>query len=264
VKKPSRKESRVRPNPRPVEPSAVEPATTALHGKVVLITGATQGIGLATAHALAAEGCHLIVCARDKTRLALVESELSCKDVRVLALTCDVRDEKSVGAMFAAVRKKFSGLDIVINSAGIAHPFRSVSELSLKEWDDVLATNLTGTFLVTRAAMPLLSRGSSIVNVLSMSSKRAFPNLAAYNASKFGALGFTSTLREELRREGIRVIALLPGSTDTPIWDTLWPEAPRHKMIRPETVAHALVAALKLPPESTVEELDLMPTGGPL
>ena len=166
--------------------------------------------------------------------------------------------------MLTAVGKQISRLDILINSAGIAHPFRPIAELKSKDWDDVLATNLTGTFLVTRAALPLMSRGSSIVNVLSMSSKRAFPNLAAYNASKFGALGFTNTLREELRPEGIRVIAVLPGATDTAIWETLWPEAPRHKMIRPETVAQALVAALKLPPESTVEELDLMPTTGAL
>ena len=126
------------------------------------------------------------------------------------------------------------------------------------------SANLTGTFLVTRGALPLMQRGSSIVNVLSMSSKRAFPNLAAYNASKFGALGFTNTLREELRSQGIRVISLLPGATDTPIWDTLWPDAPRQKMMRPESVALALIAALKLPPESTVEELDLMPTAGAL
>jgi short-subunit dehydrogenase len=97
-----------------------------------------------------------------------------------------------------------------------------------------------------------------------MSSKRAFPNLAAYTASKFGALGLTHALREELRSQGIRVIAALPGSTDTAIWDTLWPEAPRNKMMRAETVAQAIVAALKLPPETTVEELELMPTGGPL
>jgi NAD(P)-dependent dehydrogenase (short-subunit alcohol dehydrogenase family) len=166
--------------------------------------------------------------------------------------------------MFAKVSKQFGHLDILINNAGIAYPFRPVPEVSLQEWNDVLATNLTGTFLVTKAALPLLERGASIVNVLSMSSKRAFPNLAAYNASKFGALGFTNTLREELRSEGIRVIALLPGSTDTPIWKTLWPQAPRHKMIRPQTVAEALIAALKAPPESTIEEINIMPTSGPL
>ena len=151
-----------------------------------------------------------------------------------------------------------------VNSAGIAHPFRSILELKPQEWNQVLATNLTGTFLVTRAALPLMSRGSSIVNLLSMSSKRAFPNLAAYTASKFGALGLTLALREELRSQGIRVIAALPGSTDTPIWETLWPEAPRHKMMRAETVSQAIVAALKLPSETTVEEIDLMPTSGPL
>ena len=166
--------------------------------------------------------------------------------------------------MFAKLQKSFPRIDILINSAGIANAFRSVAQLDTGEWNDVLATNLTGTFLITRAALPLMSRGGSIVNVLSMSSKRAFPNLAAYNASKFGALGFTNTLREEVRSEGIRVVAVLPGATDTPIWETLWPEAPRHKMMRSESVAQAIVAALKLPPESTVEELDLMPTGGPL
>lgn len=229
-----------------------------------MITGATQGIGLATARALAHEGCDLLVCGRNRLRLAAAEAELAAKGLRVAALACDVRDEKSVAKTFAAVSRNFPRIDILINSAGIAHAFRSVADQDLQEWNDVLATNLTGTFLVTRAALPLMSRGGSIVNVLSMSSKRAFPNLAAYTASKFGAMGFTLTLREELRKQGIRVIAILPGSTDTPIWETLWPEAPRHKMMRPESVADAIVAALKLPPESTVEELDLMPTGGPL
>jgi NAD(P)-dependent dehydrogenase (short-subunit alcohol dehydrogenase family) len=219
---------------------------------------------LATAQELAAEGCILILCGRDRKRLAASEAQLSHKGVKVLAIPCDVRDEKSVAAMLTAVRGAFLQVDILINSAGIAHPFRSVREQNLQEWNDVLATNLTGTFLVTRAALPMIKRGGTIVNVLSMSSKRAFPNLAAYTASKFGALGFTRGLREELRQEGIRVIAILPGSTDTPIWETLWPEAPRHKMMRVESVAQAIVAALKLSPESTVEELDLMPTGGPL
>ena len=249
---------------KPEPPGVVQPATGNLKGKVALLTGATLGIGLATAHALAAERCNLIICGRNRARLARAKADLFRKNIRVLAYTCDVSDEGSVARMFASVRKQFSRLDILINSAGIAHAFSPVEELSVQQWNDTLATNLTGTFLVTRAALPLMSRGGSIVNLLSMSSKRAFPNLAAYNASKFGALGFTNTLREELRREGIRVIAILPGSTDTPIWDTLWPEAPRHKMMRPETVASALVSALKLPPESTVEELDLMPTTGAL
>jgi 3-oxoacyl-[acyl-carrier protein] reductase len=235
-----------------------------LKGKVALITGGSQGIGLSVAHALAAEGCSLVICGRNQSRLKRAQRELSASKTQVVALTCDVRDPQSVRRMFAAIRRKFRGIDILVNSAGIAHAFLPASKISPREWNDVLTTNLTGTFLVTQAALPLMKRGSAIANVLSMSAKRAFPNLAAYNASKFGALGFTNTLREELRHQGIRVIALLPGSTDTPIWKTLWPDAPREKMIRPETVAQALALALKLPPESTVEELDLMPTGGPL
>jgi len=234
-----------------------------LQGKLALITGGSQGIGLAIAHALADEGCNLIISGRNRPRLNRAAKEL-CKRTQVTALACDVRDPRSVRRMFALVTWKFKTLEILINSAGIAHAFRPTAEVSAKEWTDVIATNLTGTFLVTQAALPLMRRGGAIANVLSMSAKRAFPNLSAYNASKFGALGFTNTLREELRRQGIRVIAVLPGSTDTPIWKTLWPKAPRHKMIRPETVAEAVVAALQLPPESTVEELAIMPTCGPL
>ncbi len=252
-------------NSRPVQPSIVQSPFNNLRGKVALITGATQGIGLATARVLAHEGCDLVLCGRNRQRLAAAEAELAGNGLRVVAaLSCDVRDEKSVAKMFAAATKDFPRIDILINSAGIAHAFRSVADQDLQEWNDVLATNLTGTFLVTRAALPLMSRGGSIVNVLPMSSKRAFPNPPAYTASKSGAMGSTLTLREELRKQGIRVIAILPGSTDTPIWETLWPEAPRHKMMRPESVAETIVAALRLPPESTVEELDLMPTGGPL
>lgn len=235
-----------------------------LDGELALITGGAQGIGLATAQALAREGCNLIICGRNLARLKRAQRALSTGNGKVLALVCDVRDERSVKRMFGAVSRAFKSLDILINSAGIAHRFKPTGEVTAKEWTDVLATNLTGTFLITKAALPLMKRGAAIVNVLSMSSKRVFPNLSAYNASKFGALGLTNTLREELRQAGIRVIAVLPGSTDTPIWNTLWPDAPRHKMIKPETVAEALVSALKLPPESTVEELAIMPTGGPL
>jgi len=213
---------------------------------------------------LADEGCRLIICGRDQARLDRAQKELSAKGTKIIALPCDVRDPASVQRMFGEIKKKLTTLDMLVNGAGIAHPFRPTSEVPFAEWNDVIATNLTGTFLITQAALPMMPRGAAIANILSMSARRAFPNLSAYTASKFGALGFTNTLREELRRQGIRVIAVLPGSTDTPIWNTLWPEAPREKMIRPETVAEALVSALKLPPESTVEELAIMPTGGPL
>jgi short-subunit dehydrogenase len=102
------------------------------------------------------------------------------------------------------------------------------------------------------------------VNNLSIAANRVFPNSAAYNASKHGALGFTNTLREELRPKGIRVIGLLSGATDTEIWKTLWPQAPRRKMMSPNTVAEAVVAAILLPQNVTVESLEILPSTGTL
>jgi NAD(P)-dependent dehydrogenase (short-subunit alcohol dehydrogenase family) len=236
----------------------------ALKDKVAVVTGATQGIGLAIAWALAHEGCKLVVCGRNPQKLRRLEAELARKQIKVLAHPCDVRDERSVREMFSDVRQQFPRLDILINNAGIAHASHPVGKLAVKDWNAVIATNLTGMFLVTKAALPLMKRGAVIVNNLSIAAKRAFPGSSAYNASKHGALGFTNTLREELREQGIRVIALFPGATDTAIWETLWPEAPREKMISPDTVARALVDAIKLPPDTTVEELTVMPTTGAL
>jgi NAD(P)-dependent dehydrogenase (short-subunit alcohol dehydrogenase family) len=235
-----------------------------LHGQVALITGATRGIGLAIARALAAESCNLILTARDEKSLAKISRELASAKIKILAAPCDVRDPHSVDALFRAARQHFKRLDILINNAGIAHANLPIEKLPLPIWKDVLETNLTGTFLVTQAALAVMKRGGTIVNNLSIAANRVFPGCAAYNASKHGALGLTSTLREELRPRGIRVIALLPGATDTDIWTTLWPQAPRRKMMSPKTVAQAVVEAILLPANATVEILEILPTAGTL
>jgi len=250
VKRPSSK-TLSSPNPR-------------LRGQVALVTGATRGIGLAVARALAAESCNLILTARDSATLIKVSRELTSAKVQILAHPCDVRDPHSVDALFRAARRQFKRLDILINNAGIAHPNLPIEKLPLPVWKDVLETNLTGTFLVTQAALAIMKRGGTIVNNLSIAATRVFPGSAAYNASKHAALGLTNTLREELRPRGIRVIALLPGATNTDIWTTLWPQAPRRKMMSPATVAQAVVNAILLPANATVETLEILPTGGTL
>jgi NAD(P)-dependent dehydrogenase (short-subunit alcohol dehydrogenase family) len=184
--------------------------------------------------------------------------------VRVLAYPCDVRDPHSVDDLFRAVRRKFRNLNILINNAGIAHSSMRVDQLPYPVWRDVFATNVDGTFLITQAALGLMKRGATIVNNLSIAATRVFSGSAAYNASKHAALGLTNTLREELRSQGIRVIGLLPGATDTDIWKTLWSQAPRKKMMSPETVAEALLEAILLPPNTTVENLEILPTAGTL
>ncbi|HEV2399139.1 MAG TPA: SDR family oxidoreductase [Candidatus Sulfotelmatobacter sp.] len=233
-----------------------------LDNRTALITGATRGIGLAIARGLAREGCALILTARDESALAKVSRELH--RTKILARPCDVRDPHSVDDLFRSVRQKFGNLDILVNNAGIAHANLPVDQLPYPVWKDVFAANLDGTFLITQAALGLMKRGSTIVNNLSIAATRVFPGSAAYNASKHAALGLTNTLREELRPKGIRVIGLLPGATDTDIWKTLWPQAPRKKMMSADTVARIVIEAILLPPDATVENLEILPTTGTL
>jgi NAD(P)-dependent dehydrogenase (short-subunit alcohol dehydrogenase family) len=239
-------------------------SSSRLTDQTALITGATRGVGLAIAHALAAEDCNLILTGRDEPVLGRVSRELTSRKSKILAHPCDVRDLQSVDDLFRAIRRQFKRLDILINNAGIAHANLTVDKLPLPLWQDVIDTNLTGMFLTTQAALAIMKRGGVIVNNLSIAANRVFAGSAAYVASKHGALGFISALREELRPRGIRVIALIPGATDTAIWNTFWPQAPRKKMMTPATIAQAVVGAILLPPNATIETLEILPTVGTL
>lgn len=219
---------------------------------------------MAIAQALAAEGCQLVISGRKQTTLNQAAKRLAKFRVQVLPQVCDVRDEKAVAALMAAARKKFRRLDILINNAGVANESLPVAKLPLEAWRLAIDTNLTGTFLVTKAALPLMKRGGVILNNLSVAAKTAFPNMAGYVAAKHGALGLTKTLREEIRPKGIRVIALMLGAVDTKIWDSFWPGAPRKHMMSPETIAAAVVNVLRLPDDSSVDELVITRAAGPV
>jgi NAD(P)-dependent dehydrogenase (short-subunit alcohol dehydrogenase family) len=231
-----------------------------LEGQVALVTGGNKGIGLAIAEALAAEGCKVIIAGRDRAALRTATTQVSKHGHPVLPIEADVSDEISVVRMFEEIRRRFGRLDILVNNAGIAGATPTIVDTHLDAWQKIIATNLTGTFLCTRAALPLMKPGASIVNNLSVAAEMAFPGMPAYIASKHGALGFTKALRLETKDRGIRVIALLPGATDTDIWDQFYPDAPREKMMAPESVASALIAALRLPADSNVEHLRIVQT----
>ena len=242
----------------------MQKSTRALKNQVALITGASRGIGLALANALAEQGCNLILTARNEKSPEKAGRELQRYEVQVLAQPCDVRDPNSVKSLFRAIRREFPRLDILINNAGTGHKSLPIEKLPFPTWKDVLATNLDGTFLITQAALGMMRTGCTIVNNLSIAATRVFAGSSAYNASKHAALGFTNTLREELRSRGIRVIGVQPGATDTEIWKTLWPQAPRRKMMSPESVAQAILAAIMLPPSATVENIEILPSVGTL
>jgi NAD(P)-dependent dehydrogenase (short-subunit alcohol dehydrogenase family) len=232
--------------------------------KVAVITGGGSGIGLAMARIFAANGYSVVITGRDAKRLQKAATTISADKKQVTGIPCDVRDPASVEKLFREVGKQHSTIDVLINNAGVAHSLAPVDQLPVETWKEVIDTNLTGTFLVTQAALPLIRPGGTIVNNLSIAAVQPFAGMSAYNASKFGALGFTHALREDLRKRGIRVLALLPGATDTEIWSQFWPDAPRAKMISAETVAQAVFHAVSVPANTAIEEIRIGPAAGVL
>jgi len=231
-----------------------------LAGKIVAVTGANRGIGLAIARALAGEGASLILIGRNRRSLTNAADELG-GDARVAV--ADVTQASDVRRAFRQIARRTGRLDALVNNAGV-FTYKPFVRTTLEDWQINLATNLTSLFLVTQAALPLLRRsgGAHLINILSISSRVAFANCSAYSAAKFGALGLTRVLRKELRPMGIRVTAILPGSVNTRMADEFDFPVDRAKLLQPEDVAGAVLATLLQPPRSTIEEIHLMPTFG--
>ncbi|MFZ0313158.1 MAG: SDR family oxidoreductase [Candidatus Korobacteraceae bacterium] len=237
-----------------------------LDGKVAVVTGGSSGIGFAIAQALAAENCNVVITGRNEKKLGAAALRISSATQQNSALivpkVCDVRDPGAVEELFLTVAAMFGRLDILVNNAGISQPPTPLEQTSLEMWREQIDINLTGLFLCTSAAVPLMKRGAIIINNLSAAAKQIFPNYYAYTAAKTGALGFTLSLRAEMMPRGIRVMALLPGATKTDIWQQIMPNAPFHHMMDAESVALAVLSAVLLPPNVNPSEISLEPVGG--
>jgi NAD(P)-dependent dehydrogenase (short-subunit alcohol dehydrogenase family) len=233
-----------------------------VRGKVIVVTGASRGIGLAIARTLGREGADLVLVGRDHQALQRAAKQLPGDPLRVVA---DVTRPGDVARLFQRVRRRYPHLDVLVNCAGV-FTYKPFARTTLRDWRANIESNLTSIFLTTKAVLPLLeqARGGHLINILSISSRQAFPNCAAYCASKFGALGLTSVLREELRERGIRVTAILPGSTDTRLAKEFDFPVDRRKLIQPDDVAAAVLGAILQPARTTVEEILLMPSSGSL
>jgi NAD(P)-dependent dehydrogenase (short-subunit alcohol dehydrogenase family) len=183
--------------------------------KVALVTGAARGIGLATAKRFLAEGWRVALLDIDGENLQRTFKALGKSDV-TLAITCDVADREGVARAIEAIGKKFVRLDALVNNAGIAI-FKPILEVTYEDWQRVLAVNLTGPFLCTQAAAPLLrdSGGGAIVNITSISGLRASTLRTAYGTSKAGLAHLTKQQAAELASLNIRVNAVAPGPVDT-------------------------------------------------
>ena len=230
---------------------------------VVLVTGASQGIGAAIAETFAREtGGRLALVARNAANLRRVAARcLRAGAAGAEMFPCDVGDAAAVEEMAARVRAKFSRIDVLINNAGLFVPTPLLS-MSPEEFDGVLNANLRSVFLVTRAFAPTMvaRKAGDIFIMASVASVRAFPMGGAYATAKHGVLGLARALREELRPSGVRVTTVLPGATVSPSWDGSG--VPEARMMPAADVARVFLDAYRLGRRTVVEEIILRPPLG--
>ena len=223
--------------------------TGRLEGRVSLVTGASRGIGRAIARALAMDGATVFVGARDAGRLAEVVREISDEGGAAVALVLDVADRVSVDSAFKTILEAQGRVDHLVNNAGITRD-NLLLRMKKEEWDDVLATNLTGTYLCTQAALrPMLKqRSGRIVNVTSVVGLTGNAGQANYAASKAGIIGFTKAVAREVASRSITVNAVAPGFIDTDMTaaiadkakESLTASIPLGRVGRPEDIAAAV------------------------
>jgi NAD(P)-dependent dehydrogenase (short-subunit alcohol dehydrogenase family) len=230
-----------------------------LDGKIAVVTGGSRGIGRAIVQALVKEGARVALCARDRAAAEKAAAEIGAGAV---GLACDVQDFTQVRAFFAEAAKRLGGVDVLINNAGVGL-FGPVADMKPEDWRSVIGTNLDGVFYCCHEVIPLMRKrgGGYIVNIASLAGKQATPNLAAYNASKFGLIGFSEALFQEIRYDGIRVSYVMPGSVAT--------EFGRGSLAKSgwaltgDDVAEVVVDLLRMSPRALASRVELRPSQPP-
>lgn len=232
-----------------------------------LITGASSGIGKATALAFAKAGIDVALVSRYRDKLTAVCEAVQHTGVATKAYSVDLACVSQVKEKIQAVVLDFGDIDILVNSAGMGYT-GTLCETPLSDWQRVIDLNLTSVFQCIMGVLPRMrDRGmGTIINVSSIAAKQAFPNWGAYNVSKAGLIALSQTLAQEERSHGIRVTAICPGAVNTELWDTqtVKVDFDRAKMLTPEIVAQSIVYTVLLPQQAVIEELTLMPTAGAL
>ncbi|MGI9048936.1 MAG: SDR family NAD(P)-dependent oxidoreductase [Rubrobacteraceae bacterium] len=205
-----------------------------LEGKVVVVTGASQGLGRALTLAYAQEGASLVVNSRSESSVRPVAEEAENLGADVLAVAADVSKAQDVQKLVDEAVERFGKIDVLVNNAGLLGPRVAIADYPEDEWRRVLDANLTGPYLVSRAAMPHIPEGGSIVNVVSGVSIEGRAEWGAYSVSKFGIEGLTQILAAELQERGIRVNAVDPGGMRTDMRAAAYPEEDPETKITPE------------------------------
>lgn len=239
-----------------------------LQGRSIIITGGSRGLGAAIAQVLGEAGAQLVIADLALERAEDRVAVLAESGIKALAMPLDVGDEEQVRQVIAHTRERLGRLDAVVNNAAIDITV-PISELSSTDWERVVQTNLTGPFLMAKHAAAAMgpktatggtsTGGGHIVNIASTASKRAWPNAAAYHATKWGLLGLSHALHAELRPQGIKVSAVVAGGMRTPFLLDRFPDIDPGVLQDPLNVAHAVRFVLTQPDETVVPEITVLP-----
>ncbi len=232
---------------------------------LVWVTGSSKGIGEAIARAFAGIGARVILSGRDRKKLADVRRLIVKSYGWGEIIPCDIASEKSVERAHATIVKKFGAVDVLVNNAGVTY-FTSFEKTTMKQFDQIIGTNLRGTFLCTKAVLPsmLRRRAGWIFTINSVSAITTFFDSSAYAASKAGMLAMTRGLRAEVRKKGVKVIDILPGAVETEMWDKSERKKSGNKMMKPDDVASVVVSLYCQPERALTEEIVLRPPEGDL
>ncbi|WP_449420007.1 SDR family oxidoreductase [Phormidium nigroviride] len=228
-----------------------------MQDKVVVVVGATGGIGSAVAHKLAKSGASLAIAARDTSRLDALANELPTE---VLSVPCNITDPQQVEVLMQKTLSRFGQIDALVNVAG-AGILKQWNKLEPADLDAMLDLNLKGSFYTSQAAANAMKERKTghICNVVGILGKHSMPMAAAYCASKFGVVGFTKCMADELRRYGIKFTIFYFGGIDSPFWDRVSLKVDRSKMLTPETAANAIIFALSADPQAVPMEINIQP-----
>jgi 3-oxoacyl-[acyl-carrier protein] reductase len=232
-----------------------------LEGRVVLVTGAGRGIGRALAHAFAGAGAKVALLGKTKKNLLEVQKELKDSGASTFVVAADVADEGAVSRAVAAVEQQLGPVDVLVNNAGIfaAAP---VEKMDAVVFDRVLAVNLRGPFLMSRAVLPGMKsrKRGHIVNISSTAGRRGFAGGGAYCASKFGLAGLTEAMRYEARASDVRVSCVFPSTVDTSLGKKAGMDFNRESAIQPEDIAKAVVSLVAMDDRAMVTALEIWQT----
>lgn len=229
-------------------------------GRVAIVTGGAQGLGAAIVEPLADAGARVLIADLSGPRGEAEAARLRSLGHEVRACALDVGDDAQLQAAIERAERELGPLDVVVNNAAIDIT-TPIGEIEVADWDRVLRTNLGGPFLLARrAARAMDGRGGHIVNICSTASKRAWPNAAAYHATKWGLLGLSHALHAELRPRGIQVSAIVAGGMRTPFLLDRFPDLDPALLQEPANVARAVLFVLGQPPGTVVPELTVLPT----